>query len=793
MAKPHDEFDSELARSTRELKSFKDAVKLNTEALIITTAATKQAKKEEEEQAEKVQKMATALVSGTRSALSFGKSLTDGKGSFAPLKTVFSAVTKGLAAFAGVFGPVGKIVGAAIKAAGEVANFIVDRFDATYGVFTRLSDSGVVGSFEDLYSGVESTRMGFDQMAGALEKHSKDLALFAGSATKGTNVFKAVASGSLDLRRQYQKLGISTEDFAEFQLSYLSMEMRTAAGKKKTNDELVAGTSEYIDTLDTMSKLTGMSRKAINDEMMDRQKNDARFRAWAIDAPKIQKDNLLKMLTVVSGKTKSKELTQGLSDFIIGNTNTKEASLLSRAVGDTSVLEKLREASKKGETEYMAQLGIVFKTAEVNMDKQQAVIINQTKDSEMTAVYVGIKEANIKTDKSLVEELIEAEIAQKKAKEQTEGIGPAAANTKQSMEQAAINIDLLATGSDMTAAAMKIFSGAIENVTEKFYEMGGKALPPLLVARKKERLLIEQQSSASKNLIEAQARLAKFGSREGGRVDGARNERDKAQEELNKIEVELKDAKEETERLAKQAHASNRTSSDSGTSPPGAQISGGSSNYQRQPGAGESHPDMTAGPPKLTTITSKEGKTAQVKEKAAPQFQKLLDWFGKAGYGINSLGGYNDRNIAGTNMPSWHSSGEAIDINPAKNPYGSQRITDMPDGTGAAAASFGLGWGANWPNIKDAMHFSTGPNEGGRIMARTGGIFTDPGDMSDNADENSSNVGQQALNTSTLTGNNGSVSLDEIYETVSEKMNTLINLMVTSQRNQHDKMMKPYR
>jgi len=141
---------------------------------------------------------------------------------------------------------------------------------------------------------------------------------------------------------------------------------------------------------------------------------------------------------------------------------------------------------------------------------------------------------------------------------------------------------------------------------------------------------------------------------------------------------------------------------------------------------GQVYPDMSKGPPELTRITSKEGKTAMVNKKVASQFQNLLNWFGSVGYEINSLGGYNDRNIAGTNMPSWHSNGEAIDINPATNPYGPQRITDMPAGTAAAAASFGLGWGADWSNIKDAMHFSTGPNEGGRILARTGGIFNGP-------------------------------------------------------------------
>lgn len=135
----------------------------------------------------------------------------------------------------------------------------------------------------------------------------------------------------------------------------------------------------------------------------------------------------------------------------------------------------------------------------------------------------------------------------------------------------------------------------------------------------------------------------------------------------------------------------------------------------------------TAGP-RLTTITTKNGKSAQVAEQYAPAFQRLLDALDQRGYVINSLGGYSDRDVRGQpGTKSIHAYGGAIDINPSTNPMGSNLITDMPSDIGQLAASLGLGWGGNWRNRKDAMHFSAAKSEGGNLLqARNGGIASGP-------------------------------------------------------------------
>lgn len=111
---------------------------------------------------------------------------------------------------------------------------------------------------------------------------------------------------------------------------------------------------------------------------------------------------------------------------------------------------------------------------------------------------------------------------------------------------------------------------------------------------------------------------------------------------------------------------------------------------------------------KIVTIRDGQGHSVQVNASVADEFKSFLRALKKTGYDINSIGGYANRNIAGTSTKSLHSYGLAIDINPSDNPvtYG-RRQTDLPRGIGRLAKKYGIAWGGNWRGSKkDTMHFS---------------------------------------------------------------------------------------
>jgi len=126
----------------------------------------------------------------------------------------------------------------------------------------------------------------------------------------------------------------------------------------------------------------------------------------------------------------------------------------------------------------------------------------------------------------------------------------------------------------------------------------------------------------------------------------------------------------------------------------------------------------------IGTIKSSSGVSAQVSKDLVPVFQGFINELEATGYKISRISAYRpgatvkDRHGKDTGRPSAHSIPAAIDINPATNPYtfpGDKNYgqTDMPSNISAIAKKWGLGWGGNWKNSKDTMHFSRLESEGG--------------------------------------------------------------------------------
>lgn len=80
--------------------------------------------------------------------------------------------------------------------------------------------------------------------------------------------------------------------------------------------------------------------------------------------------------------------------------------------------------------------------------------------------------------------------------------------------------------------------------------------------------------------------------------------------------------------------------------------------------------------------------------------------FGVQGNPSYGCWGFNCRAIAGTDKPSNHSWGLAVDINAPKNPQNRRLITDMPSWMPDLWNAYGFRWGGDYVNSKkDAMHY----------------------------------------------------------------------------------------
>lgn len=117
----------------------------------------------------------------------------------------------------------------------------------------------------------------------------------------------------------------------------------------------------------------------------------------------------------------------------------------------------------------------------------------------------------------------------------------------------------------------------------------------------------------------------------------------------------------------------------------------------------------------LVTIEPVPGQRWQVYREAAPSYQGFLSELAATGYPLASSGGFNYRNIRGSDRLSQHAFGTAIDLNAAANPRvapGGAVVTDLPASVGELAAKYGLEWGGNWKR-PDAMHFEWSGKDAG--------------------------------------------------------------------------------
>lgn len=108
------------------------------------------------------------------------------------------------------------------------------------------------------------------------------------------------------------------------------------------------------------------------------------------------------------------------------------------------------------------------------------------------------------------------------------------------------------------------------------------------------------------------------------------------------------------------------------------------------------------------TAINVNGHSAQVNKAVADNFTSLAKAFNSQVEPIISIGGYNCRDIAGTNTWSNHAWGLAIDLNASQHPQG-QRGTFTNSQVSRIRAILSehphIRWGGDYDSTVDEMHF----------------------------------------------------------------------------------------
>lgn len=281
-------------------------------------------------------------------AMSSGKAMLDGKKGASAFNESVDDMAKAATAAAvalALMNPFGKVVGlliagvtaavGAVAAYTKAANTMADQLYKTY---SGLSKAGAAAS--DGMTGVKkaSDQLGLsvgelDVFVGQIAANSKDLALFSGSVFEGRQRLGDMGQALEGSREDFLKMGMSMADVSEGMLGYLKIQTRLGQSQNKTTAELADGARKYLVEQDALTKLTGQTRKEMEDQReraLQGEQFAAKIRQLQLEGNDKAAQELLKMNSIYEAAgPKMAAAFQASVTGNLSNADAQEANLAS--------------------------------------------------------------------------------------------------------------------------------------------------------------------------------------------------------------------------------------------------------------------------------------------------------------------------------------------------------------------------------------------------------------------------------------------------------------------------------
>lgn len=300
-----------------------------------------------------VGRMVKTLNTGERGAKAYNDAVSSMADAASAATTVLTAMIPGGPVVKMLVMGLGKLASAAIKAASEVYKLAAEQGDLQYNAFQALARAGAAAAggttqfAKDLYkTGV--VLQDLDGYVRLIGENSQDLALFAGSVSRGVEDFTNLTSAMKPFRAELERLGLNTEQQREAIMRFVSMQTRLGnAGRLQAQsyEMQAAAAKRYIEEQDVLTRLTGVERKEREKALMDAMRNQ-RFAATLDDLERrgrTQEANNLRTTFALFRERIGEEGAKGFSDLISGIVGTPEARKVLMLTGGAALEEIERQ------------------------------------------------------------------------------------------------------------------------------------------------------------------------------------------------------------------------------------------------------------------------------------------------------------------------------------------------------------------------------------------------------------------------------------------------------------------
>ena len=194
---------------------------------------------------------------------------------------------------------------------------LVDELDVQIVRFRQLSMVGADfgdSIFASRYAAIDAG-LSLEEFKGQVESNAGTFALLGGSTIAGVRRFQSMSRViQRDLQPTFSRLGLSMSETNDLMTDYLEIQTGLGRAQEMSNEDLVQGTKTYIQELDLLARVTGMSRKEASEALKAQQK-DRNLRSLMMSMPAELQAQLGGMLASIN-KT-SPQISEAVKELVI--------------------------------------------------------------------------------------------------------------------------------------------------------------------------------------------------------------------------------------------------------------------------------------------------------------------------------------------------------------------------------------------------------------------------------------------------------------------------------------------
>jgi murein DD-endopeptidase MepM/ murein hydrolase activator NlpD len=314
------------SQSKNQQQSTQTSVQ-HTKAVSQATKATKEDAATKKQSIRATREQAEAAEKATKSNVSFRRSVENALGTMAQVASGIQNMGSSIRSATGLMSGLVKEIPLVGGIIGSAMDMVAEAIESTHKSFMEASAVGANfgGSINSMIHHATEAGLTIEQFTNIIGSNGEGIAQLGRSSAEGAKRLSGLAKTmkTSGLQDELAYLGYGLEDISGNLATFSNMLAKGGVNVRALGDQqLVELTAEYMKNLDAVSKLTGQSRKDLERQNQERQR-DAKFRVLERRLDPSSRTRLQNLFNIIGP-----EFEKGAKDLMMGFANTPEAQAM---------------------------------------------------------------------------------------------------------------------------------------------------------------------------------------------------------------------------------------------------------------------------------------------------------------------------------------------------------------------------------------------------------------------------------------------------------------------------------